>query len=191
MTVRELNRDQLDELKWAYYYSDDYDPKIVGENDLPILFAADIPDEIIFAVYEGTHFVPDDFSSSKEDLITIILNPVQTKFGAISVETLMHPRAEEDRIKIYDSDGRYLDYFSLEELYDSACEMETTIEEEYAARLKAFREEDNFDTLVSLLTTDCVAKTDNPLELERELNIKVDDNDYINRIGKYYLLMRE
>lgn len=67
MTVRELNRDQLDELKWTYYYSDDYDPKIVGYNGLPILFAADIPDEIIFAVYDGIHFVPEDFGCSKED----------------------------------------------------------------------------------------------------------------------------
>ncbi len=67
MTVRELSRDQLNELKWAYYYSDDYDPKIVGENGLPILFAADIPDEIIFAVYAGIYFVPDDFGCSKEE----------------------------------------------------------------------------------------------------------------------------
>lgn len=67
MTVRELNREQLDELKWAYYYSDDYDPKIVGENGLPILFAADIPDKIIFAVYEGIIFVLDDFWCSQGD----------------------------------------------------------------------------------------------------------------------------
>ena len=61
MTVRELNREQLDYLKWSYYYSDDYDPKIVGDNDLPILFAGDIPDKIIFAVYAGIDFVPEDF----------------------------------------------------------------------------------------------------------------------------------
>jgi hypothetical protein len=116
---------------------------------------------------------------------------VQTKFGEISVETLMHPRSEDDRIKIYDSDDRYLDYFSLEELYNLACEMKTTIEEEYAARLRAFREEDNFETLVHLLTTDYVKATDNPFELERELNIEVADNDYVNRIGKHYILMKE
>lgn len=66
MTVRELNREQLDELKCSYYYSDDYDPKIVGEDGLPILFAYDIPDRIIFAVYHGINFVPDDFGCSKE-----------------------------------------------------------------------------------------------------------------------------
>lgn len=121
----------------------------------------------------------------------IMLNPVQTKFGMIYVETLIHPRSEEERIKIYDSDNRYLDYFYVEELYDSACDMETTIEEEYAARLRAFREENNFENLVHLLTTDYVKATDNPFELERELNIEVSDNDYVNRIGKHYILMKE
>lgn len=67
MTVRELNRDQLDELKWNYFYSDYYDEKIVGENGLPILFAGDIPDKIIFAVYAGINFVPEDFSCSVEE----------------------------------------------------------------------------------------------------------------------------
>lgn len=111
----------------------------------------------------------------------IMLNPVQTKFGLISVETLISPRSEEDRIKIYDSDDRYLDYIPLETLIDCACEMETTIEEEYATRLRAFREEDDLGTLISLLTTDCLTVTDIPLELL----------DYVNRIGKYYIIMRD
>lgn len=111
----------------------------------------------------------------------IVLNPVQTKFGIISIETLMNTRSEEDRIKIYDSDDRYLDYFSLEGLFDAAAEMETTVEEEYATRLKAFREEDNFETLVSLLTTNCIGITTIPQE----------ENDYINRIGNLYILMKE
>ena len=110
-----------------------------------------------------------------------MLNPVKTKFGEISVETLMYPREEEDRIKIYDSDMKYLDYFYLEQLYDNACEMETTIEEEYATRLRAFRDEDDLGTLISMLTTDCMGVTDIPLE----------DKDYVNRIGKYYILMKE
>ena len=93
----------------------------------------------------------------------------------------MNPRSEEDRIKIYDSDDRYLDYFSLEELFDAAAEMETTVEEEYATRLKAIREEENVGTFVSLLTSDCVAIT----------NVPQEENDYVNRIGNLYLLIRE
>ena len=121
----------------------------------------------------------------------IRLSPVQTKFGMIFIETLIYPRSETERIKIYDSDAIYLDYFLVEELNRCASEMETTIEEEYAARLRAFREEDNFECLVHLLTTDYVKATDNPFELEREFNIEVADNDYVNRIGKYYILMKE
>ena len=113
-----------------------------------------------------------------------IVNPVQTKFGMISVDSLIGPRSEEDRIKIYDSDDRYLDYFSVEELYNSACEMETTLEEEYALRLKSFREEENLETLVSLLTTDCEKITDNPQGLDVE-------SEYVNRIGNHYILMKD
>jgi len=69
MDVTELNRDQLDELKWDYYYGDNYDPKIVGENGLPILFPADIPDEIIFDVYAGIYFVEEDFSYRKDAVV--------------------------------------------------------------------------------------------------------------------------
>ena len=122
----------------------------------------------------------------------IILSPVKTKFGEISIETLMHPREEEERIKIYDSDDMYLGYFSVESLYDRACEMETTLEEEYAVRLKAFREATNIEELVSLLTTDAMKISENPQELIEGCNsINYMEYDYINRIGKYYILMEE
>lgn len=65
--VRELNRDELDELKTTYFYSDDYDEKIVNAAGLPVLFPGDIPDEIIFAVYDGISFVKDDFFCNLED----------------------------------------------------------------------------------------------------------------------------
>jgi hypothetical protein len=62
MTVKELNRDQIDALKWSYFYSDEYDEKnIRTAAGLPVLFAGDIPDRIIYAVYAGIDFVNDDF----------------------------------------------------------------------------------------------------------------------------------
>lgn len=67
MTVKELNRDQIDELKWMYFYSDEYDEKITNGAGLPCLFAGDIPDAVIFAVYAGIDFVNDDFASSAND----------------------------------------------------------------------------------------------------------------------------
>ena len=61
-TVKELNRDELDELKWNYFYSDDYDSNITNADGLPVLFPGDIPDKVIFAVYAGISFVDEDFS---------------------------------------------------------------------------------------------------------------------------------
>lgn len=132
----------------------------------------------------------------------IVLNTVHTKFGIIFVETLAYKREEDDRVKIYDSDGKYLDYFTIEELEHSAKEMETTIEEEYAARILAFRDEDDFGTLVTLIGQwEIEDWSDNPFDYAKPLGINLEDekrllheivsNDYVCRIGKYYLLIAE
>lgn len=59
MTVYELNRDQLNQLKWAFFYDDDPETsEILGDN---ISFPEQIPDDIIFSHYADIHFVNDDF----------------------------------------------------------------------------------------------------------------------------------
>lgn len=62
MNVHELNRDQLDELKAAYFWGDDYDPTTTNAEGLPVLFPGDIPDRVIYRVFAGIDFVPDDFA---------------------------------------------------------------------------------------------------------------------------------
>lgn len=61
MTVRELNRDQLEELK-QHYLTEQYDLRGEGIS-YGELAAADelVSDEEIFAAYEHVDFVPDDF----------------------------------------------------------------------------------------------------------------------------------
>ena len=72
MTVNELNRDQLDELKESLYYQIYYmDSEEVAfaviDSTLPYTqetlpdYPHEIPDSIIFAVYAGISFVNDDF----------------------------------------------------------------------------------------------------------------------------------
>ena len=65
MTVYELNRDQLDELKNAYFWSEETEriPKLNAQG-LPALFPGDIPDAVIYRYYVGIDFVNDDFSCS-------------------------------------------------------------------------------------------------------------------------------
>lgn len=56
MTARELNRDQLDELKMAYVSEMTDSPSY-----LELAESVRVPDEVIFQHYDGMHFVPDDF----------------------------------------------------------------------------------------------------------------------------------
>ena len=62
MTVRELSRDQLDELKEHFFYTD-------FEKCKPDGICADspdeLPDEILFEWYDEYYFVNDDFFCSK------------------------------------------------------------------------------------------------------------------------------
>lgn len=61
MDVKDLTRDQMDELKIRYAI------EMAGGRDLSyaeLLDSSKIPDETIFKHYEGIRFVKDDFFSS-------------------------------------------------------------------------------------------------------------------------------
>ena len=62
--VHDLTKDELDELRWPYYW------ELVdsGEDD-GIDYADDIPDDVLFDHYDGIGFVDDDFfcNLNKED----------------------------------------------------------------------------------------------------------------------------
>lgn len=57
MSVYELTRDQLDELKTAYFYQ--YEVQDILSED--IIYPEQIPDEVIFNHYDGIMFVDEDF----------------------------------------------------------------------------------------------------------------------------------
>lgn len=56
MTVRDLNRDQLDELKQAYVTEMVGNPSYMELPD-----ASNVPDGVIYRCYDGVRFAPDDF----------------------------------------------------------------------------------------------------------------------------------
>lgn len=59
MNVRELTQEQLDQLKYDYYYQlHETDDDILGDN---ILYPCDIPNDVIFEYYDGIYFVEEDF----------------------------------------------------------------------------------------------------------------------------------
>lgn len=71
MTVYELNRTQLDELKNNLYWNFDgeqYGSITDTEKELILnaTYPDEIPDELVLKNYEGIHFVEDDFFCGKE-----------------------------------------------------------------------------------------------------------------------------
>lgn len=67
MTVRDLNREQLNELKQAYatQLADcGEDKEVLGISYKELADAAEIPDEVIFNHYDGINFTEDDFFCS-------------------------------------------------------------------------------------------------------------------------------
>lgn len=61
MTVRQLNRDQLTELKERMVSDEIYETEGRSASYGELADAESIPDEKVFEKYEGTEFVPDDF----------------------------------------------------------------------------------------------------------------------------------
>lgn len=53
--VKELNKNELDQLKWNYFYDENIDHKY--QYDYPY----EISDEVIFIHYEHISFVEEDF----------------------------------------------------------------------------------------------------------------------------------
>jgi len=62
MLVYDLSREQLNELKNAYFWGEDTEDIIPDYITTP----EEIPDDIILNYYDGVSFVPDDFLCSME-----------------------------------------------------------------------------------------------------------------------------
>lgn len=64
MNVRELNEEQLSQLKWNLYYGDESIEvpwsviDLIESYDYPDM----IPDDIVYELYDGIDFVEEDFS---------------------------------------------------------------------------------------------------------------------------------
>lgn len=131
---------------------------------------------------------------------------INTKFGTIYVESLNYnnnnscDREEEDRIKIFDSDHNFFDYESCDLLF---CNSEDRAECEcdYERLIKSFQV--SYLHIDHFLNDNCIdyefcgTKEEMIKYLREELNwenaedavSKEKRNEYINRIGDYYMLI--
>lgn len=147
------------------------------------------------------------------------MKEIKTKFGVIYIEDLEYDhhrpnmREEEDRIKVFDSLKRYMDYWSMDLLFDYVEMENKTLEEVYEDIIHRYENADNLDAIcpdIRFQTTDLekfvlFAEVDGYLEV-RESHIidaifspdgqetllgYIKDHEYVNKIGDTYLLIEQ
>ena len=139
------------------------------------------------------------------------MKQINTKFGPIFIEEFEYDnhvpaeREEEDRIKIYDSDERYLGYYSTETIetvddYNKLCEdieNANTIEDLLDATADnptMFYAKNYIETIAGMILHGYFG--DETLKLLKEnFGDWTDDvilsHDYTNRIGDYYIVVTD
>ena len=116
--------------------------------------------------------------------------------GNFYIEELEN-REEQDRVKLYDSDEKYLDYLPLER-YDNFDPTEEEQYQGYIEMLESFKTvPDLMEWLVS--SWEFIGDKDQTIEyLHEELNWDLPsedynplDNEWVNRIGDIYIVISE
>ena len=114
--------------------------------------------------------------------------------GDFYIEELNN-REVQDRVKLFDSDFKYLDYLPLERCDDT----DPTFEEQYDEYIKVLEEFKTVPALMDWLVYDCdfIGSQDETIEfLHKELNWELPseeynplDNEWVNRIGDVYIVV--
>lgn len=116
--------------------------------------------------------------------------------GTFYIEEL-EKREEQDRVKLYDSDEKYLEYLPIER-YDDA---DPTEEEQYQGYIEMLESFKNVLYLMDWLVCRCefIGDKDQTIKyLHEELNWELPsedynplDNEWVNRIGDIYVVISE
>lgn len=116
--------------------------------------------------------------------------------GTFYIEEL-EKREEQDRVKLYDSDEKYLEYLPIER-YDDA---DPTEEEQYQGYIEMLESFKNVLYLMDWLVCRCefIGDKDQTIKyLHEELNWELPsedynplDNEWVNRIGDIYIVVSE
>ena len=116
--------------------------------------------------------------------------------GTFYIEELEN-REEQDRVKLYDSDEKYLEYLPIERYDDT----DQTEEEQYQGYIEMLESFKNVLYLMDWLVCRCefIGDKDQTIKyLHEELNWELPsedynplDNEWVNRIGDIYIVVSE
>lgn len=128
------------------------------------------------------------------------MRKIKTNFGTLYVE-FFNNREEEDRIKIFDSNKRYLDYFCIEYLEEHAKMNNCTKSQQLNKYLNGLKQCSGVKNALHYLGV-CYVKAScdwaiiaNLLEeitgYEYQTKEQLMSNEWVNKIGDYYILVCE
>lgn len=117
------------------------------------------------------------------------MKEIKTKFGKLYIEDFEYDRhdpwmrEEEDRIKLYDSKGRYFDYFPM---------TETVTKEEYDGYIEFLGTSPNIECLLDDLGINYELVTKDKKEVQDFMKDEdIENNEWVNIIGDYYIVIAE
>lgn len=128
------------------------------------------------------------------------MKPIKTEFGTLYVENFKE-REEKDRVKIFDSEKRYLDYFCIEYLEEHAKINNCTKNQQLNKYLDGLKQCSGIKNVLHYLGV-CYQKVSsdwteiaNLLEeitgYEYKTEKQLMSNEWVNKIGKHYILVCE
>ena len=130
-----------------------------------------------------------------------MLQAIETKFGAIYIEELNSEREDVDKIKMFDSEKRYLDYIATEFIMDRSDVFGDTIEEELNSYIGEMKECETIEELTQYIGINYELITDDWEETASYMKpFCIDEynsedelltNEWINKIGSYYIVVSE
>lgn len=124
------------------------------------------------------------------------LQTIKTKYGTIYIEKIGF-QEEKERIKIYDSQQGYMDYFSLETIEDTAEINDISPEEYISDIIHKIKYLNNVEELLDYLCIAWECMSDNWKDIANYLSPESPEktekdllkNEWVNVIGDYYILV--
>lgn len=123
------------------------------------------------------------------------MKEITLKFGGTIYMEYFGEQEEEDRIKVFDSDKEYLDYFSVESLDEiRGMYKGLSIQDLLDVYADNMAEKESIEALLNYLHIEWCAIYPNKAALikttDRDVH-EIDEDEWINHIGKYYVEVEE
>lgn len=117
------------------------------------------------------------------------MKEITLKFGGTIYMEWYGEQEEEDRIKVFDSDGEYFDYFSVEGL-EEVRRRGQSIQDLLDIYADQMAEKESVEALLDYIGVNWLAIYPSATALYKAEKLEA-SNEWVNHIGRFYVLVEE